>query len=175
MPIQPRRLICSLLVGVSCLTGACSMATERNPGAGGPPSTYRFDEAGLRLTRQPGHGLPIQRVSLSGSGSATLERDKQSLPFRYAPRDFLALLNELYLIRFFDLPASYVARYSIFLKDDGTVGTQVLKMSDVSSTRICFAVPGYEKCVTWAADAPAELEKLAQRLFAEAERLAMPR
>lgn len=175
MPTRLMRLTTALLIGVSCLTGSCSMATERNPGAGGPPLAYRLDEVSIHLTRQPGHGFPIRRVSLSGTGSATLERDKQNLPFRYESRELLALLNEFYRVRFFDLPTNYRARYSVFLKDDGTVGTEVLKMSDASSTSICFAVPSYEKCVTYSTEGPAELEKLAQRVFSEAEQLVIPK
>ena len=175
MPTRLMRLITGLLIGVSCLTGSCSMATERNPGAAGPPSTYRLDEVSVRLTRQPGHGLPTRRISLSGTGDAALERDRQNLPFRYESRELLALLNELHRIRFFDLPTNYRARYSVFLRDDGTVGTEVLKMSDASSTSICFAVPSYEKCVTYSTEGPAELEKLAQRIFSEAEQLVSPK
>jgi hypothetical protein len=115
--------------------------------------------------------FPVQRVSLSGTGSSTLERGDQKLSFRYADKDMLVLLNKLYRIRFFELPTRYTAKYSVFLKDDGSVGTQALKMSDASSTNVCFTVMAYEKYVTYSSEAPRELEDMVQRIFSEADRL----
>lgn len=148
------------------------MAAKPSLETGKPPHTYRLDEVSLRLTRQPGNGaFPVRRVNLSGAGAATLERDGRKLPFHYAPKDLLALLNELYKIRFFDLPTNYRTRYSLFLKEDGSVGTSALRLSDESSTSVCIAVAAYEKCVTYGSEAPYELEHLAKRIFSEADRL----
>lgn len=149
------------------------MAADRTLGPNGPPLAYRIDEVTLRLTHRPGNSaFPIRRISLSGNGSASLERDGQFVQFPYATKDLLVLLNELYRIRFFDLPAKYTARYSIFLKDDGTVGTSALRMTDAGSTSICFAVAEYEKCVTYGRDGPLELEHFAKQVFSDAEGLA---
>lgn len=159
-----------LLIGL--LVGTSAMAAQPSLGSSGPPLTYRLEDVGVHLTRQPGSSaFPIRRLSLSGTGSATLERDGQTLPFRYAPKDLLALLNELYRIRFFDLPTNLGVRYSVFLKDDGTVVTSALRMADASSTKVCLTVADYEKCVTYGRAGPYELERLARRLFADADRL----
>lgn len=149
------------------------MATERSLGVGGPPLAYRIGEVSVRLTRHPGNpALPIRRVILSGVGGATLERDGKSVQFPYGSKDLLALLNELYRIRFFDLPTQYNTQYSVFLKDDGTVGTAALRMPDSGSTSICFAVTGYEKCVSYSREGSLELENIARRIFSDADRLA---
>src|ERR1019366_940403 len=117
-----------------------AMAADPTLGAGGPPMTYRLDQVTVLVTRHPGPASRIRRVSLSGTGSATLERDGLSLPFRYPAKDLLALLNDLYKLRFFELPADYSGRYSVFLKDDGSVATKALRMSDVPGTSVCFTV-----------------------------------
>lgn len=149
-----------------------STAAEPSFGAGGPPLVYRIDEVSVRLTRHSGNpALPIRRVILSGAGSATLERDGKEVQFPYGKKDLLALLNALYKIRFFDLPTQYSTQYSVFMKDDETVGTAALRMSDSGSTNICFAVTGYEKCVTYGPNAhgPLELENIAKRIFSDAD------
>ncbi len=152
------------------------MATELSLGEGGPPLTYRLDEVSVRLIRHPGNpALPIRRVVLSGAGGATLERDGERMRFSYGNRELLALLNALYKIRFFDLPSQYNTRYSVFLKDDGTVGTEALRMPDSASTSICFAVSGYEKCVSYGRSGPLELEDIAKQIFSDAGRLASER
>lgn len=148
------------------------MATELNLGAGGPPLAYRLDEVSVRLTRHSGNpAFPFRRVILSGAGNATFERDGESMQFSYGNKELLALLNALYKIRFFDLPSQYNTRYSVFLKDDGTVGTEALRMTDSASTSICFAVRGYEKCVTYGRDGPLELENIAKQIFSDAHSL----
>lgn len=173
MPTRLKPLVTSLLLGMSCLTGSTSMAMESNPAAAGPPQTYRLDEVSVRLTHQPGRpNFPLRRINLSGKGSATLEGGSQNLPFSYAAQDLLGLLNELYRIRFFDLPRNYSTRHSVSLKDDGMVVTGRLRLLDTASTTVCFSVAAYEKCVTYTTEGPYELEKLTQRVFAEAEQLA---
>lgn len=172
MPTRLKPLVTSLLIGMSCLTGSNSMAMESTTTAG-LPQTYRLEEVSVRLTRQPGRpNFPLQRISLTGKGSATLERDGQSQPFHYTAQDLLDVLNELYRIRFFDLAKNYSTRHSVSLKDDGTVITGHLRLQDASSTTVCFAVAAYEKCVTYTTEGPYELEKLTQRVFAQAEQLA---
>ncbi len=153
--------------------GTMSRATERSLGVGGPPLAYPINEVSVRLTRRPANPvLPIRRVTLSGAGCATLERDGKSVQFPYGTKDVLALLNELYKVRFFDLPSQYNTQFSVFLKDGGVVGTAALHMSDSGSTSICFVVTEYEKCVTYSRDSSLELENIARRIFSDADRMA---
>lgn len=175
--LAPRSFVPSaLLIFILCFTGAASMAEEQSLGPGGPPLTYGIDEVSLRVTRHPGNpAFPVTRVTLSGTGSAELRREDELAQFPYAVKDLLAILDELYRIRFFELPLKYTTRYSVFLKEDGTVGTSALRMSDAGSTSICFAVPQYEKCVTYGRDGPLELENIAKRIFSDVNRLASER
>ena len=172
MPVSRRCPSVRFPMRIFRLMWAIAMAAGPSLGAAGPPLTYRLDQVTVRVTRPPGGSASKTRqVSLFGTGNATLERDGRSLPFRYASKDLVALLNELYRIHFFELPANYTGQYSVFLKDDGTVVTQALRMSDTPGTSVCFAVADYKKCVNYGTEGPRELADLAQRLFAEAERL----
>ena len=120
-------ITCALLIVIACLGMPAAMAADYSPESGSPPLTYRIDDVRIRLTRHPGNAaFPVQRVSLSGSGSATLERDGKIMPFTYQVKKLLALMNEFYRIRFFEMPDDYTNRYSVFLKDGGTVETAAL-------------------------------------------------
>ncbi len=164
-------LTCLLLCAWS-FVAANAMSAERTLGPGGPPLAYQLDEVSVRVQRQFGHGRPTQLISLIGKGSATLERGAHKQVFDYPAKDLLAVLNELYKIQFFEMPATMRPKYSVFLKNDGSIGTQASHMSDAGSTKFCFTLPGYEKCVSYGADGPRELEDLVRRLFAEADKLA---
>ncbi len=74
-------------------------------------------------------------------------------------------------MRFFALPNDYTRRDSVHLKDDGTIVTSMLRMTDAPSTSVCFSAAAFEKCITYASQGPAELEGFATRLFAQAEKL----
>lgn len=162
-----------LLMGITCFTGFSAIAAKQDTNLpDNPPSEYRIDDVRIHLTRHPGmRKAPIQQIELSGTGHATLKRNSTSLSFHYEPQKLLALLNELYGIRFFELPTSYFVKRSIFLKEDGFIGTQIRRMIDAPNTSICFTVTTYEKCVTYDADGPYELRSIEQRVFDEAERL----
>ena len=156
----------ALLIFILSFTGI-AMAGERSLVPGGPPVAYRIDEVHLHLTRHPGYAAPpIRQVRLSGTGNATLERGGELVQISCSTRDLVALLNELYKIRFFELPSKYITRYSIIVKDDGTVATSALRMTDAGSTSVCFAVTEYEKCVTYGRDGPRELDSGVLRFVA---------
>jgi hypothetical protein len=163
----------TLLIIIACV-GMPAMSAESvitgSLGSGGPPLTYRIDDVHIRLTRHPGNAaFPVQRVSLSGSGKATLERDGKIMPFTYPVKKLLALMNEFYRIRFFDMQDDYTNRYSVFLKDGRTVETSALHMLDSGGMRICFTAAGYEKCVNYGDEGPSELKDIARRIFSEAD------
>ena len=160
-----------VLIAISCATWRESQATGRTLGPDGPPLNYHIDNVSIHLTRQPRRAGFIQSVSLFGNGSATVEHSDKLVRFSYPAGDLLNLLNEFYKIRFFDLPAKYTTRYSVFLKDDGTVGMSALRMSDATSTRLCIDIGEYEKCVTFGRDGPLELESIAKRVFIDMERI----
>ena len=164
----------TLLIIIACVGMPAAMSAESvitgSLGPGGPPLTYRMDEVRIRLTRHPGNtAFPVQRISLSGSGSATLERDGKIMPFIYPVKKLLVLMNGLYRIRFFDMPDDYTNRYSVVLKDEGTVETAALHMLDAGGTRICFSAASYEKCVNYGDGGPSELDDIATRILSEAD------
>ena len=148
------------------------MAAERKPGADGPPRTYRVDEVTLRVQRQHGHGQPTGQLVLAGKGQSTLQSGDRKRLFEHAAKDHLNALNGVYRIRFFDMPEQLRSPLSVFLKDDGSVGTQALKMADAGSTMVCFNLPQYEKCVRYDASGPRELEDWVVRVWADAEQRA---
>jgi hypothetical protein len=138
----------------------------------GPPLSYKIEQVRVSLTRRPGSpSFPILRLIFSGSGNAILERDGGSVPLSYSHNDLLDVLNELYKIRFFELPENYTTEYSVFLDNNDTVQTTALRLSDFESTTVCFAVPNYKKCVTYSHKGPVELEDLVKRLFSDADKL----
>ena len=169
MPAPRRWLASCLLIFVAVLMGTNAMAGQPKTRTGEPPLTYRLEDVSIRITRSFGHGFPMQRIALSGTESATLERGKQRFPFDYPSADLLNFLNELYAIRFFDLPGDLTTKFSIFLKDDGSIGTSALRMMDAPSTSLCFTVADYEKCVTYGENGPRELEEIVERIFREAD------
>jgi hypothetical protein len=144
-------------------------AGGRTLGPSGPPLSYRIDEVTIRLARKPDRAGSIRSVSLSGKGSATVERDGEPERLGYPPSDLLKLLNEFYRIRFFDLPEKYTTRYSVFLKEGGVVGTSALRMADAASTLVCINIGEYRKCVTFGRDGPLELESVAKQVFLSIE------
>ncbi len=126
----------------------------------------------MRVQRLYGHGQPMGQLVLAGKGQSTLQSGDRKRLFDHAAKDHLNVLNGLYRIRFFDLPAQVRSPLSVLLMDDGSVGTQVLKMADAGSTTVCFNLPHYEKCVRYDASGPRELEDFVQRLLADAEQRA---
>jgi hypothetical protein len=163
-----------LPVFILFFAGSASMAGERTFGPDGPPLAYSIQEVNLHLTRQSGKAaFPVRRVSLSGKGTAAFEQGEEFLQVSYSTRALVTLLNELYRIRFFELPSHYTARYSVFLKDDGMIATSALRMMDAGSTRICFAVTGYEKCVMYGRDGPNDLENIVNGVFDDLEKRAV--
>lgn len=136
-----------------------------------PPQSYRLEDVSVKVTLHPGRGaFSARSVNLLGTGAGTLEQNGQKQTFQYATKDMMALLSEFYKIRFFELPANYSIRHSVFLKDDGTIGTTMLRMLDESSTSVCFVIVDYEKCVRYSVQGPAELEHIVTRIFSEASK-----
>jgi hypothetical protein len=124
-------VLIGFLIFISILAVKPSFGGERSLKPSAPPLLYRINEASIRLVLYPGRSAsPPRSAVLSGGGSATREQDGKSVDFPYPVTDFLAFLNELYKIRFFELPRDYTIRYSVFLQDGRTVRTSALRMAD---------------------------------------------
>lgn len=164
------RILPSLLVAAAgALPGAAPADSAPAAGAGWPPAVFRLDELRLDVRREPAHGLPPQRVALGGDGTGSLERGGARRAFRIDREGVAGLVDALYRLRFFDLPAQLLPTRSVFLREDGSVGTQALRLHDAVTTTVCFVLPAYRKCVAYQADPPAELEAFVQRLLSAAE------
>ncbi|MCZ4304097.1 hypothetical protein O4G98_05070 [Zoogloeaceae bacterium G21618-S1] len=147
------------------------MAADARLGPEGPPLRYPVDGVSVAIRQLPGsvRGAQTRRLVLPGAGRATLTRGEAVASFDYAAADLMGVLNTLYRMRFFDLPTDLVARYSVYLNDDGVVGTSHMRLLDRASTEVCVRLADYEKCVRYADGEPAALDALVRQLNAEAD------
>ncbi len=163
-----------LVAAAGVLTGPAMAGKESSPAASSaaawPPLAYRLEEVGISVQREPAHGLPLQRVSVSGSGEGVRQWQGRQEAFRIDRDGLLDIVNALYRMRFFDLPEWLLPPRSVFIKDDGSIGTQAVRMHDATTTSLCFTLPAYKKCVAYEANPPAELEALVQRVLTDAGR-----
>lgn len=175
-----RRLYSILLAGavsglIFCLlflTGTNVLASENGKNQMMPPLKYKLDEVNIHIIRNPVNpASSVREIKLSGTGNAILEQDGQTQEFKYPEKDLMALLDHLYNLRFFELPNDYRTKYSVFLKEDGTVNTAKLRLADMPSTSICFSTANYKKCVTFTIEGPGELKNVVQQTFDEVNRL----
>ncbi len=162
-----------LLLGLIAITGAAPLAAEPLSRADAMPQTFRIDALSIRLSRQVSNA-PWQ-VQLSGADGGSLTQGGKQRPFPYSAKDLVALLNALYEVHFFDMPSRYAAHAAAQLGADGTVSMAGVDSSNATGNGICVSVASFEKCVQWGNRAPVELDRIAQRAFGEALRLAAER
>ena len=135
------------------------------------PQKFSVDELRISLTRQQGNAAyaPWQ-IHLSGADGGSLAHDGKQWPFPYAAKETVMLLNALYDMHFFDLPTQYAMHPVAHLKADGTVILAQMRTSSAGNS-VCVAVASIEKCVHYGNQAPPELDRIVQRVFADAQRL----
>jgi hypothetical protein len=173
-----RSVLRTLGLGVLTLIGSATPASN-NPTvpASGPPRTYRIEDVRIHMVRAEGRSTgPPRQLLLSGAGpgSAVLEQQGQRRQGVWPHGDLVALLNALYRLQFFSLPAQLTDRQSVFLRDDGTVQMQVLRRVDAPSTRVCVTISDYAQCVSFSAEGSAALGQVVDQAFSNAERLVSP-
>ncbi|MBT0959895.1 hypothetical protein [Denitromonas iodatirespirans] len=166
-----RPWLAGLWVGWAMLAGS-AMAAEATVGPGGPPVSYRLDSVRLVVAHAPGRvaGAPARRLALSGGGPARLVVGEAAHTFAYPADALLSALNGLYRLHFFALPPDLTRRPSVFLKDDGSIGTSLLRLADRPVTTLCVYLADYEKCVRFTDDGPEALRALVNQLDADADR-----
>lgn len=151
-----------------------TMAANAPSSPAGPPLSYRIETVVIRMTLPPERQAdPPQQLHLSGTGSATLERQGQRQPFSHTPRAQVAVLDALYRLQFFSMPTHASTRFSVVLRDDGTVLTQAMRQADAPTGRVCVSIAAYEKCVTFSTAEPSALGQLVERSFADAQQRAV--
>lgn len=166
-------VLSGLLFGLIAIGGGAPLAAEALPKADAMPQTFRIDALSIRLSRQI-NNAPWQ-VQLSGLDGGSLTQGGQQRPFPYPAKELVALLNALYEVHFFDMPSRYAAHAAAQLGADGTVSMAGVDSSNATGNGVCVRVVSFEKCVRWGNRAPVELDRIAQRAFAEAQRLAAER
>lgn len=160
------------MASVLLTAGTNAMATDgignnRSPVNNFPPNKYLLSDLEIKFTRHAGmiKGSTKKQIIISGNGSSIIELKGKEQPFKYSSTEIVSLINSFYKIRFFDLPTHYNTSFSVFLNNDGSVGTKALRMMDSANTTICFSLPNFEKCVTYSKDKPFELENIIQTIF----------
>lgn len=151
-----------------------TMAANAPSSPAAPPLSYRIETVVIRMTLPPERQADTpQQLHLSGTGSATLERQGQRQPFSHTPQAQVAVLDALYRLQFFSLPTHASTRFSVVLRDDGTVLTQAMRQTDAPTGRVCVSIAAYEKCVTFSTTEPSALGQLVERTFADAQQRAV--
>lgn len=157
MPLPARPLARLLARLLACLLAMASLSTLA-AAAGTPPRSDRLDGVQVQVTRAAGQVAGSVARHVTRSGDVAQEQG----PLR-------SMLDTLHALDFFHLPDRMVARTTVVRREDGTVQTQVLRMADEPTTRVCVrvATPAYEKCVTFTASAgPAGLVQWADSVIA---------
>lgn len=78
------------------------------------------------------------------------------------------MVDSLYRLGFMTMPSDLTVKESAHLDAHGVVRIRRLKLQDQPSTRVCLAVQGFERCVSFGQDGPAALIKLVDDWFADA-------
>lgn len=169
--LQDLRL--GLLLSLIAITGVAPLAAEPLTKADAMPQTFRIDALSIHLSRQVSNA-PWQ-VHLSGAEGGSLTQGGKPRPFPYPAKDLVALLNALYEVHFFDMPSRYASHAAAQLSADGTVSMAGVDSTNATGNAVCVSVASFEKCVRWGNRAPVELDRIAQRAFGEARRLAAER
>jgi hypothetical protein len=155
---------------VLCLATIVSNAMA-NSDQTGPPSRYPLAQVSISVLRQAGRGTAEDyRITIGGDGSGTCVRSKDGrsvqTDIRRSKEDLIALLNDFYAIRFFELPDNYSVNKRVLLRDNTIVATVARKRLDMGTTRACVQLGDYKKCVTIVGDEPADAAQLVKTIEA---------
>lgn len=137
------------------------------------PQAFEAGDLSIHFSRRAGNAAyKPWEVHMSGAGGGTLIHDGKHSPLAYPSNDVVALLNALFEIRFFDLPAQYSTQDVAQLLDRGSVRLIQKFTSSASGNSVCVNIAAFEKCVRYGPQGPVELDRVFQRVLADAERLA---
>lgn len=136
------------------------------------PQAFAVGELSIRMSRQAGNAAyKPWEVQLPGAGGGSLSHDGKQWPLAYASKDVVALLNALFEIHFFDLPARYSSQGAAQMLSDGSVRLIEKSASSSSGNSVCVRIAAFERCVRYGSRAPFELDRIVQRVFADAQRV----
>ena len=167
-------------------TGALPAAGQNAPvpGAGNPLIINRANAVRLAFgPSPPSVTTPIFRATARPNwfastrlrAATTVISGGTQLPFPYSAEHLVGLLNALYEVHFFDMPSRYAAHAAAQLAADGTVSMAGVDSANAAGNGVCVRMASLEACVRWGNRAPVALDRIAQRAFGEAQRLAAGR
>ena len=140
------------------------------------PRAFYVGDLSIHFSQRVGNAAYTPwEVHMSGAGGGNLIHDGKHSPLPYASRDVVALLNALFEIRFFDLPAQFSSQDVAQLLEGGSVRLIQKFTSSSGGNSVCVNIAAFEKCVRYGPQTPVELDRIFQRVFADAERLARVR
>lgn len=138
------------------------------------PEQYRLSDASVHITRKPNpRSTTAHDLLLTGQGKLVLKDLQKHRQLAYPEADFVQVLENLYRIRFLELPTNLMARHGVGVDAQGIVYMRVAKQADAAWTRVCLSAGEARRCVTFADDYPGELGKLVDQWSADAQRRAL--
>lgn len=136
-----------------------------------PGSVFDVRQLEIRISRRTSNAAQAPwQLRLSGAGGSSYSRGGRTWRLPAAGKEAVALLNELYTIHFFELPAQYATRDVARLRDDGSVVVLQNHDSAGNLNSVCVTIAESEKCVRYGSRVAPELDRIVEREFAAAER-----
>lgn len=152
---------------ISLIWGLCCVALVAV--AAKPEVINQITDIGIDVQRIYGHGQPSQSLMISGYGNAIFKEGKSEHNFTVTGQELIDRVNDLHRLRFLDLPEKIASPQLLFLRADGSVGSQVFTMNDEAKTTICLSIGSTKKCSAYSeSNGPNELKAWVQTLFANA-------
>jgi len=130
-----------------------------------PPSQYPLVRVEISIRYQPGRGLQGgYEITIQGDGRGYYRANAITTELQISDGTIVELLNDFYRIHFFDLADNYQIKKRVVLRDDNLVATTAMKITDISSKRLCIQLADYQKCVTIVNDQPADPAQLINKI-----------
>lgn len=137
------------------------------------PQSFALSDLSIDFSRQNGNAaFKPWRVQLSGAGSGSLTYEGQQWALTQNTKSAVALLNDLLEQRFFYMPAQYSSHPYAQLLADGSVRLVEKSMTDAQGSSLCVRIAAFEHCVRFGPKGPEMLDRLFQRVIADAMRQA---
>lgn len=138
------------------------------------PRSFHANDLEIVLSHQEGNAAYRPReLTITGSGDATFTQDGKTWPLQRTQADALGLLNELYEMRFFDLPDYYGKSDHAVAGSDGMVRLLQKTTSSAGGKMVCVRIAEFQKCVRFGPVAgPVELDRILMRTLDAAEQQA---
>lgn len=131
-----------------------------------PPKEYHLSDCSIQAIRYSGGpSRSVTRVTLYGTGNATIDTDNTASTIHFSPTEFVQILNELYRIKFFEIPSDYINQHSVSLSNGGTIRTRSIRLMDTDRIEIRCNIGEYKKSVLFSNHTPTDLVKVATRIL----------